>query len=158
MLKVNRKVLVVSVTVFIILSSTYLIYRHSHKASGKVQVSIQIDRDTYTPLLSSTVGIGLIPLCSTEKSLEAVRFHWHTSYGHFVSWGPPDYTVITLGTDVVNSGEKIYWSYNPDEMDKSKPIVRISLTVEDALSGRSLVESFLEIGWEEQHVAKVIVK
>ena len=58
-----------------------------------------------------------------------------------------------LGIDVINNVEKIYWSYS--EMSEKKPSVHISLTVEDAISGEPLVESTLEIEWEDQDIAKV---
>jgi len=40
-------------------------------------------------------------------------------------------------------------------MGEKKPSVQISLTIEDALSGEPLIETCLEIGWEDQHIAKV---
>ncbi|HIH98823.1 MAG TPA: hypothetical protein HA346_07505, partial [Thermoplasmata archaeon] len=38
---------------------------------------------------------------------------------------------------------------------KEKPSVKISLTIEDAQSGKILTVSYLEIEWEDQGIAKV---
>jgi hypothetical protein len=119
-------------------------------------VTIQIDRDIYTPIMSSTVGIGLIPVHTLERPAETVQFHWHTNYGYFVAWDSPDFKVKLLGPEVINNGEKIYWSYDPKEMGAEKPSVAISLQIEDAQSGQVLAGASLKIGWEEQNTARVI--
>ncbi|MFC1897362.1 hypothetical protein ACFLX8_02170 [Chloroflexota bacterium] len=118
--------------------------------------TIQIDRDVYTPIMSSTVGIGLTPVNTLERPPEAVQFHWHTDYGYFVSWDSPDFKVKLLGTEVLNNGEKIYWSYDHGEMGTEKPSVEISLQIEDAQSGQVLAGASLNIEWENQDTAKVI--
>ncbi|MDY6912271.1 MAG: hypothetical protein SVM79_07955, partial [Chloroflexota bacterium] len=74
-------------------------------------------------------------------------------YGHFVAWDSPDFKVSLLGKEVINNGEKIYWSYDPDELDVEEPSVEISLSVEDAQSGQVLAGTSLEIGWEDQGIA-----
>jgi hypothetical protein len=119
-------------------------------------VTIQIDRAIYTPIMSSTVGIGLIPMNTSERPPETVQYHWRTDYGYFVAWDSPDFKVKLLGTEVVNKGEKIYWSYDPNEMGTEKPSVEISLQIEDAESGSVLAEASLSIGWEDQDTARVI--
>ena len=119
-------------------------------------VTIQIDRDVYTPIMSSTVGIGLTPVNTLERPPETVQFHWRTDYGYFVAWDSPDFKVKLLGTEVINNGEKIYWSYDHDEMGAEKPSVEISLQIEDAQSGQVLAEASLKIGWEDQDTARVI--
>jgi len=119
-------------------------------------VTIQIDRDVYTPLMSSTVGIGLTPVNTLQRPPEPIQFHWHTDYGYFVAWNSPDFKVKLLGTEVINNGEKIYWSYDPDGMGAEKPSVEISLQIEDAQSGKVLAGASLNIEWEDQDTAKVI--
>lgn len=158
----NKKILILSFVIIVFLSGGYLIYQNfpeSEKTSSESiftgEVKIQADRDTYTPILSSTVGIGLTPIYTLDGHPDTVKFHWHTNYGHFVSWGPPDYQVNLLGAEVVNNGEKIFWSYGPDKMDIKKPSVEISLKVEDVESGQFLTESILGIDWVDQNVAKV---
>ena len=160
----NKKILILSVVVLVFLSGGYLIYQNFQETIPKEtfsetkldeEVKIQADRDTYTPELSSTVGIGLTPIHTLDRHLETVKFHWHTNYGHFVSWEPPDYKVNLLGDEITNKGEKIYWSYTSKEMDIKKPSVKISLRIEDAKSGQLLTESSLKIYWEDGDIAKV---
>jgi hypothetical protein len=119
-------------------------------------VTIQTDRDAYIPVMSSTVGIGLVPVYRLDRPPETVQLHWRTDYGHFVAWGSPDSGVNLLGTEVINDGQKIYWSYDPAEMGIPKPIVGISLQVEDAQSGQVLATARLEIGWEDKDTARPI--
>jgi len=120
------------------------------------EVTIQTDIDVYIPIMSSAVGIGLIPVYTLERPPETVQLHWRTDYGYFVAWDSPDFKVNLLGTEVINNGEKIYWSYDPGEMGTKKPSVEISLQIEDAQSGQVLAEASLKIGWEDQDTAKVI--
>jgi hypothetical protein len=120
------------------------------------EVTIQTDIDTYIPIMSSTVGIGLAPVYELERPPESVQLHWRTDYGHFVAWGAPDFRVNLLGTECINNGEQIYWSYDPGEMGAQKPMVEISLQVEDARSGQVLAEARLKIGWEGKDTAMVI--
>jgi len=148
----NKKILILSFVGILCIVNGYILYQHFQETSPE-KVKIQTDRDSYTPVMSSIVGIGLVPIYISERDPETVKFHWRTNYGHFVSWESPEYKVIMLGIDVINNGEKIYWSYN--KMSEKKPSVHISLTVEDALSGEPLAETCLEINWEDQHIAKV---
>jgi hypothetical protein len=83
-----------------------------------------------------------------------IKYHWKTSYGKFLGWNSADSKVHELDSDVTNNGEKIYWTYNPKDMGKNKPDVKISLTVEDA-SGRILGVSTVELLWESQDVARI---
>ena len=157
----NKKILILVSIVLVFLSGGFLIYQtfvESEKVPSESiltgNVKIQADRDTYTPILSSTVGIGLTPIYTSGRYQGTVKFHWHTSYGHFISWEPPDFKVNLLGAEVINDGEKIFWSYDP-EMDIKKPPVKISLKIEDAESGQLLTESTLEIDWVDQNIAKI---
>jgi len=148
----NKKNLIIGLVGILCIASGYVIYQNFQETSYE-KVKIQTDRDSYTPIMSSVVGIGLVPIYISERDPETVKFHWHTNYGHFVSWESQEYKVIMLGIDVINNGEKIYWSYS--EMSEKKPSVHISLTVEDAVSGEPLVESTLEIEWGDKDIAKV---
>lgn len=148
----NKKFLILSVVIFVSLFSGYLVCQNSQTVPfGRVE--IQTDIDTYTPLMSSTVGIGLTPYA--QKDFGNVKFYWRTNYGHFVSWGLSDFKVSLLGAETVNIGEKIYWSYDPALMDKEKPPVQITLSVEDAESGEVLAQTEFEIIWKDLHIAEV---
>ncbi len=139
-----RKSLVLSVLAW----SLLLPYSASHAN----QIKIIADRISYTPILSSTVGIGLVPSPSSKD--KSIKYHWKTSYGEFLDWNSADSKVHELGADVTNNGEKIFWTYNPKDMGRNKPQVKIFLTVEDA-SGRVLDSSTIELIWEHQDVARI---
>ena len=119
-------------------------------------VAIQTDIDAYIPIMSSTVGIGLIPVYESGRPPEALQLHWRTDYGHFVAWDAPDFRVNLLGTEAINDGQKIYWSYDPGQMGVAKPTVEISLQVKDGRSGEVLAEARLKIGWEDKDTARVM--
>lgn len=119
------------------------------------EIPIQTDRDTYSPVMSSTVGIGLTPAYSMNRSPETVKFKWSTNYGFFLSWEAPDFKVNNLGSSVEYGYKKIYWSYNPSDSGVDKPDVTVTLDVIDAVSGKTLTTSKLQIIWESQNIAKV---
>jgi len=65
-----------------------------------------------------------------------------------------DFKVRLLGQEAINNGEKIYWSYDPNEIGTEKPSVEFSLQMESARSGRVLAGARLKIEWEDQDTAK----
>jgi len=119
-------------------------------------LGIMVDRTNYTPLMSSTVGIGMTPDYPSTIDNNTVSFRWHTDYGYFLSWSAPDFKVRNNGMDVTTTDQKVYWSYDPADMDKEKPQVRITLTMIDKASGRTLNTTGIGIGWENRHIAHVI--
>jgi hypothetical protein len=106
--------------------------------------------------MSSTVGIGLIPVYKIEMPLENIKYHWSTNYGYFVAWNAPDFEVKILGSDVINKGERIYWSYDPNEIGFDKPSVLILLQVLDGRSQQVIAETNIELGWEDRDTAILI--
>lgn len=119
-------------------------------------LAISVDRMKYTPTMSSTVGIGLTPEYPSGIDNETVSFRWQTDYGYFLSWGAPDFKVTNNGQDVIGPDNKVYWSYDPDDMDKEKPPVHVTLTMVDKASGRAMNSTGIEIRWEEKSVACVV--
>jgi hypothetical protein len=119
-------------------------------------LTIDIDRNEYLPTMSSAVGIGLLPVYQIEMPLEDINCHWSTNYGYFVAWDAPDFEVKILGPDVINTGERIYWSYDPNEMGVAKPSLLISLQVLDRRTQQVVAETNIEVGWEDQDTAIVM--
>lgn len=117
------------------------------------QLTIIADRHVYTPAMSSTVGIGLTPGYPVLVDNETVAFRWKTDYGYFISWDAPDYKVNNRGQDITMGDGKIYWSYHPDDMDKEKPVVHVTLLMIEKASGRALNTTSIEIGWADKHTA-----
>ena len=117
---------------------------------------IQTDGDKYVPTMSSTVGIGLIPVYKIEMPSEGIKYHWRTNFGYFVTWNAPDFEVKILGPEVINAGERIYWSYDPNEMGVDKPSVLISLQMLDRRTQQVIADTNIEVGWEDQDTAILV--
>jgi hypothetical protein len=83
---------------------------------GIVDISIRASPEKYSPIMSSTVGIGLTPLYT--GSHPDVVYSWNTSYGHFISWNATDGKVIQYNDSIDITDPTIYWSYSPDDMGK----------------------------------------
>ena len=110
---------------------------------------IRIDAfpQVYSPLMSSTVGIGLTPNVSGLKTT-GTEYEWTATYGRFLNWSAPNYTVNTLPEPVVNHGEKIYWSYTDAPMSPQAPVI-ITVTARDTTSKKPLASSRLTLGWKD---------
>jgi hypothetical protein len=109
-------------------------------------VRIEATPHMYSPLMSSTPGIRLTPNVSGFNPAEA-EFAWNASYGHFLSWGTPDYTVRSLPQPVINHGETIYWSYTEPVSATRDPVI-ISVTARNVSSGQLWGSSNVTLGWE----------
>jgi hypothetical protein len=142
--------------IFIMLSLLAIGCAGYQASSDRTPISIKTDRVNYTPLMSSTVGIGLTPEYPLTIANGTVSFCWHTDYGYFISWKAPDFKVHELGPDVTTDDGKIYWSYSPDNIDKDKPPVRVTLTMVDKATGKAINTTGLDIGWENKDFARVL--
>ena len=117
--------------------------------------SVRIDAapQMYTPLMSSTPGIGLTPNVTGFNPVDA-EFTWNASYGHFLDWSPLNYTVSGLSQPVINHGEKVYWSFTDVPASTCDPVI-ISVTARDLPSGEILGSSRLTLGWEGNFTVSV---
>jgi hypothetical protein len=61
-----------------------------------------------------------------------------------------------MGPDVTTDDGKIFWSYGPDDMDKDKPPVHVTLTMVDKATGRTINSTGLDIGWVNKSVATIV--
>ncbi|MFA5347529.1 MAG: hypothetical protein WC294_05290 [Methanoregula sp.] len=111
-----------------------------------LSVMINATPHTYSPLMSSTPGIRLTPNVSGFNPAEA-EFAWNASYGQFLSWGVPDYTVRSLPQPVINHGETIYWSYSEPVASTLDPVI-ISVTARNISSGQIWGSSNVTLSWE----------
>lgn len=116
-------------------------------------VMIEAAPQMYTPLMSSTPGIGLTPNISGFNPAEA-EFTWNASYGHFLDWSSSNYTVSRLSQPLVNHGEKVYWSFIDVPSSTHDPVI-ISVTARDIPSGQILGSSRLSLGWEGNYTVRV---
>jgi hypothetical protein len=100
----------------------------------------------YSPIMSSTPGIGLQPNASGFNAT-AATFTWNASYGRFLSWNPPDYTVNQLNASTINHGEKTYWSFTGSPASTLEPVI-ITVTATDPFSGAVLGRSTVTLAWD----------
>jgi hypothetical protein len=109
-------------------------------------LTIDTSPQVYSPIMSSTVGIGLTPNVSGLRTT-GTEYEWTATYGHFLDWSAPNYTVNTLSEPVVNHGEKIYWSFIEAPESPPAPVV-ITVTERDITSKKPLSSSRLTLGWK----------
>jgi hypothetical protein len=112
-----------------------------------VTLMIDASPQVYSPIMSSTVGIGLTPNVSGLNTAGA-EYEWNATYGHFLDWSAPNHTVNTLPEPVVNHGEKIYWSFTQAPDSPPAPII-ITVTARDSTSKKPLASSDLTLGWKD---------
>ncbi len=98
----------------------------------------------YTPSMSSTIGIG-IEVNASGFDPASVLFTWNATYGHFLSWGPADYTVKEQGNPVTNHGEKLCWSFTGKPASTLEPVI-ITVSATDPATGRVLGSSTVILG------------
>jgi hypothetical protein len=123
---------------------------------GPVDLSIRASPGRYIPLMSSTVGIGLTPQYTGSGP---VVYSWNASYGYFISWNAPDFTVIQYNASIDTTEPTIYWSYSPDDMGKEKPPVTIRLIVKTPPrthgGNGTIAWKDLHISWEDVDTAVI---
>jgi hypothetical protein len=124
---------------------------------GIVDISILAKPVKYSPLMSSTVGIGLTPVYNGTGQ---VVYSWNTSYGYFIGWNAPDWKVDRHSQSIDTTNQTIYWSYSPDDMGKEKPPVTIRLIVKtpprDHGGNGTIAWKDLHLTWENNDTAVVI--
>jgi hypothetical protein len=118
---------------------------------GEAAASIRIDAapQRYSPVMSSTPGIGLVPNVTGFSPGDA-WFEWNASYGRFLDWKAPDYRIGEHGQTIVTDGNNIYWSFIAFPEAPQEP-VRISVAAKDKKTGRVLCSSALTLGWEQNY-------
>jgi hypothetical protein len=114
--------------------------------AGDGSLSIVSSPKRYSPILSSTPGIGLEPVISGFGAANAT-FTWSVTYGQFLSWNSPDFTVNEHGRTAQNHGEKIYWSFTDPSPSTAIPVT-ITVIATDTASGRTLGNATVTLDWE----------
>jgi len=125
-------------------------------APGATSVRIEAAPHTYSPLMSSTPGIGLTPNTS-GFSIPDARYEWNASSGRFLNWGAPGYRVLEQGSSAVSDGETIYWSF-AQVPESSAPPVTITLAAKEKATGRLLGSSTMTLGWGQNNTFVVVQK
>ncbi|WP_321507588.1 hypothetical protein [uncultured Methanoregula sp.] len=115
------------------------------------ETSVRIDAvpSVYSPLMSSTPGIGLTPNV-TGFGISGARYEWNASYGRFLDWSAPGYVISEHGLSATSNGETIYWSFYTFPESSPPPVV-VTLNAIDKKTGRVLGNSRMMLGWEQNN-------
>lgn len=116
-------------------------------------VTINASPLRYSPMMSSTPGIGLEPVVAGFSAANGT-FTWTATYGRFLAWDAPDYRVNELGSTATSHGGKIYWSFS-DPVNATATPVTITVTARDTASGRVLGNATLMLDWESGTMVRV---
>ncbi|MDD1694563.1 MAG: hypothetical protein LUQ71_07545 [Methanoregula sp.] len=100
----------------------------------------------YSPIMSSTPGIGLTPNAS-GFNVSAAEFTWNATYGQFLSWKAPDYAVRQLGSPISNAGGKLYWTFTEKPASVNEPVM-ITVTAKDKATGTLLGTAIVTLAWD----------
>ena len=112
----------------------------------KTSLQLTVSPQRYSPLMSSTVGVG-IEVNATGFDPASNLVTWNATYGKFLSWGPVNYTVNERGNPVTNHGEKLFWSFIEKPASTLNPVI-ITVTATDPITARVLGSSTVTLGWD----------
>ena len=119
---------------------------------NRTSLRIEASPLRYSPMMSSTPGIGLTP-DATGFNASAALFTWNASYGQFLSWNAPDYTVNQLGRTASSHGGKLYWSFT-GPASTAEPVV-ITVSAKDPATGAVLGTSTVTLAWDSDNAVTV---
>lgn len=108
------------------------------------EVSINTDKNSYSPAMSSIRGITLSPRLKPEDKNSNIIYRWSTTSGGFLNTGDN-----TTTKEVENKGEGVLWTAITDGGEKAEKSITITLKVEDKGSGKVLAENNLVIEEKE---------
>ncbi|HEX3002517.1 MAG TPA: hypothetical protein VHN82_09195 [Methanoregula sp.] len=114
---------------------------------------IEASPQRYSPIMSSTPGIGLA-LNASGFNASAAEYAWNATYGQFLSWNAPDYTVHQLGGGTSNAGGKLYWTFTEKPAVTKDPVV-ITVTAKDHAAGNVLGTSTVLLAWDGDNAVTV---
>lgn len=108
-------------------------------------LKINMDTLVYSPQASPAKGIGLSPVFKPGMRPLDGKFHWRTNYGYFITGQEPPSNIRKTDAQIINVGEKIYWTFKPAPVAEGTFPVKILLDVEDMQTGRRIASAAVEI-------------
>ncbi|WAC04849.1 MAG: hypothetical protein OS112_10405 [Methanoregula sp.] len=134
----------------------------------KVSVRLEAFPQRYSPMMSSTPGIGLTPNVTgfiaantdyagnaTDIKWNAITYEWNATYGSFLTWDAPDYKVHQIGNPVATDGKTIYWTFMEKPASNKEPVV-ITVTARDMTRrGAVLGTSAVTLSWDGDYAVYV---
>jgi len=103
--------------------------------------------------MSSTPGIGLEPVATGFNATDAT-FTWNASYGQFLAWDAPGYTIDQFGASASGPGKKLYWTFIDKPASVEKPVI-ITVTAKDPKSGTVWGSSGVTLLWDSNYSVTV---
>jgi len=104
--------------------------------------------------MSSTPGIGLDPVATGFNAADAT-FTWNASYGQFLSWDAPGYTIGQLGASATGPGKKLYWTFIDKPAGTAEPVLITTVTAKDPASGAVWGSSAVTLAWDGNYSVTV---
>ena len=123
-------------------------------AGQKPSVQLAASPQRYSPMMSSTPGIGLTPTVTGFRATDAT-FEWNATFGRFLMWDTPEYRVHDIGNPVATDTRTIYWTFT-DRPASTKDPVTITVTARDMTrQGAVLATSTLTLNWDGDYAVYV---
>ena len=117
-------------------------------------VRLEATPQRYSPMMSSTPGIGLTPNVTGFTAADA-SFEWNATSGTFLTWDAPDYKVHEIGNPVANSGGKVYWTFTEKAASTKDPVVITVTAREMTRRGAVLGSSTVTLSWDGDYAVMV---
>jgi hypothetical protein len=138
------------------------------QVAQKISVRLEVTPQRYSPMMSSTPGIGLTPNVTgfraadasfegnaTDFTWNAINFEWNATSGTFLTWDAPDYKVHEIGNPVANNGGKVYWTFTEKPASTKDPVI-ITVTARDMTRrGAVLGISTVTLSWDGDYAVMV---
>jgi hypothetical protein len=125
-------------------------------------VFIETDQEFYSPFISTTPGIGLLPTNSTNIKTffpvyKSTAFKWNTNYGYFVVKNPyTDSLILKNNNSLVTNNDQVYWSFPKTNASTDRIPVKITLEIYYRENWTIITNSSMDITWTDQGYAKVV--
>ena len=117
-------------------------------------VRLKASPQRYSPMMSSTPGIGLTPNVTGFSAADAT-FEWNATFGSVLMWNAPDYKVHEIGNPVATDGRTIYWTFTEKPASTKDPVV-ITVTARDMTRrGAVLGSSTVTLSWDGDYAVMV---
>ena len=130
-------------------------------AAQTISVKIEASPQRYSPMMSSTPGIGLTPVVTgfvaadknaggnaTGIEWNAINFEWSATFGRFLMWDAPDYQIHDIGNLVATDNRTIYWTFTEKPVSTKEPVT-ITVTARDMTrQGAVLGTSTVTMSWD----------
>jgi hypothetical protein len=124
------------------------------QAAQKTSVKLEASPQQYSPMMSSTPGIGLTPNVTGFRAADAT-FEWNASFGRFLMWDAPDYKVHEIGNPVATDDRMIYWTFTEKPASTKEPVT-ITVTARDMTRrGAVLASSTVTLSWDGDYAVLV---